>query len=57
MDRGYLTLHGLAVEPPRGVGPLPAALPSVAPPPLDRHNAVYFGMVLAGVGFLLPYNR
>eukprot|EP00094_Tigriopus_californicus_P007519 TCALIF_07239-PA protein Name:"Similar to slc29a4 Equilibrative nucleoside transporter 4 (Danio rerio)" AED:0.12 eAED:0.12 QI:0/0.57/0.25/0.87/1/1/8/0/535 len=56
MDRGYLTLQGLAVEPPRGVSVLPVALASVAPPPLDRHNAVYLGMVLAGVGFLLPYN-
>jgi hypothetical protein len=25
--------------------------------PVDRANGVYVGLVLAGVGFLLPYNR
>ena len=25
--------------------------------PIDKYNAVYFGLVLAGIGFLLPYNR
>lgn len=26
-------------------------------PPVDKHNGIYFALVLAGVGFLLPYNR
>lgn len=25
--------------------------------PVDRRHKVYAGMVLAGIGFLLPYNR
>jgi len=26
-------------------------------PPVDKCNCIYFALVLAGVGFLLPYNR
>lgn len=26
-------------------------------PPVDKFNGIYFALVLAGVGFLLPYNR
>lgn len=26
-------------------------------PPDDKYNRVYYALVLAGVGFLLPYNR
>ena len=25
--------------------------------PKDKHNYVYMGFLLAGIGFLLPYNR
>ncbi|XP_015786955.1 equilibrative nucleoside transporter 4 [Tetranychus urticae] len=35
------------------------AYPSSSPcssPPVDVYNGVYFGLLLAGVGFLLPYN-
>lgn len=27
------------------------------PPPVDKFNFVYFSFILAGIGFLLPYNR
>jgi len=30
---------------------------SQLPPPVDKWNCIYFALVLAGVGFLLPYNR
>lgn len=26
-------------------------------PPIDKYNGIYLSLVLAGVGFLLPYNR
>lgn len=26
-------------------------------PPVDKCNCIYFALVFAGVGFLLPYNR
>lgn len=26
-------------------------------PPVDKCNFIYFALVLAGVGFLMPYNR
>lgn len=26
-------------------------------PPVDKFNGIYLALVLAGVGFLLPYNR
>lgn len=26
-------------------------------PPTDRYNMIYMALFLAGVGFLLPYNR
>lgn len=26
-------------------------------PPVDKLNAIYLSLVLAGIGFLLPYNR
>lgn len=27
------------------------------PPPVDKFNFVYLSFILAGIGFLLPYNR
>jgi len=26
-------------------------------PPIDKYNGIYLSLVLAGIGFLLPYNR
>ncbi|XP_053206620.1 equilibrative nucleoside transporter 4-like [Panonychus citri] len=36
--------------------PPPYLSSSSSPAPLDKYNGVYFGLLLAGVGFLLPYN-
>lgn len=35
---------------------LPLGLVVEEPVPDDRYHAIYFAMLLAGVGFLLPYN-
>lgn len=35
---------------------LPLGLAVEEPVPDDRYHAIYFAMLLAGVGFLLPYN-
>lgn len=35
---------------------VPLALAAEGPVPDDRYHAIYFAMLLAGVGFLLPYN-
>lgn len=32
------------------------SVPPEGPAPEDRYHAIYFAMLLAGVGFLLPYN-
>lgn len=26
-------------------------------PPVDKYNGIYLSLVMAGIGFLLPYNR
>lgn len=26
-------------------------------PPVDKYNGVYYALIMAGTGFLLPYNR
>lgn len=26
-------------------------------PPVDKYNLIYLSLILAGAGFLLPYNR
>lgn len=44
---------------PRWACPLSPGVAGVAaeePVPDDRYHAIYFAMLLAGVGFLLPYN-
>lgn len=42
---------------PRMVPTLPVSLSVTEEPvPEDRYHAIYFAMLLAGVGFLLPYN-
>eukprot|EP00095_Tigriopus_kingsejongensis_P010126 snap_masked-scaffold75_size407189-processed-gene-1.6 protein:Tk10126 transcript:snap_masked-scaffold75_size407189-processed-gene-1.6-mRNA-1 annotation:"hypothetical protein L798_11248" len=56
MDRGFLNIQGLASEAPVNSIIRPVAAAALSPPPFDRNNGVYLGMVLAGVGFLLPYN-
>lgn len=35
---------------------VPLASAAEGPVPDDRYHAIYFAMLLAGVGFLLPYN-
>ncbi|XP_066129547.1 equilibrative nucleoside transporter 4 isoform X1 [Saccopteryx bilineata] len=36
--------------------PIPTDSAAEGPAPDDRYHAIYFAMLLAGVGFLLPYN-
>lgn len=50
---------GTAAVAPRGLSAsnlLPLGLAVGEPVPDDRYHAIYFAMLLAGVGFLLPYN-
>lgn len=50
---------GTAAVAPRGLSAsnlAPLGLAVGEPVPDDRYHAIYFAMLLAGVGFLLPYN-
>lgn len=49
--------QGNTYSPLEGRRPIDSPEPVDNIPPRDVNGAVYIGLVMAGIGFVLPYNR